>query len=148
PLRVPLGIGPNYLARIKGGGEEAAPKFRPSAKPFVRVTNTPAVARKPMRLSWWIAGCGVAGILAAVLVSVRESGSVALSRSQAENSGAVTAPAERKRPSAPPTAATGAVVAPKSGSEILVERLNVTGFFGGARPKALINGELKAAGDL
>jgi hypothetical protein len=31
PSRVPLGIGPNYLARIKRGGKDAIPLFRPES---------------------------------------------------------------------------------------------------------------------
>jgi len=47
PNRVPLGIGPSYLARIKAGGDAAIPKFVPPLPmPAPRASERPAVQKK------------------------------------------------------------------------------------------------------
>jgi DNA polymerase III epsilon subunit-like protein len=148
PSRVPLGVGPEYLRRIKLGGRDAVPRFRSSPPtPVITPTSVEVTESRTSRTPY-VLGAAV-GLLAIVLVI----GFVTKKPSQPETS-SITEPTPTTAKVAPsPKASTMPSALPaakKSGSALraAVTGLRVTGIIGGPNPRAIIDGQMYRTGDI
>jgi hypothetical protein len=160
PNRVPLGIGPEYLARIKSGPKNQRQAYE-SGEP--RSTNeTPAVELAVAKKGRNYVGLAVAGFIIIMVVIWLSAGRNPSSRARAkvspqeftENETATQPNREELR-----QAATLASPAPEvrnldgpALSETITSKkvaaLKITGLIGGSRPRVLIDGKLYAAGEI
>jgi DNA polymerase III epsilon subunit-like protein len=149
PNRVPLGVGPDYLARIKAGGDSAVPKFRTGSATFVRLGNTPTSPAKPAKRVRRAIGATIAATALVVLVLSFWRGAERRRTSPDTNTPSLPSqtpfPAPTNLP--PESPPTGVSAAPNE-NQTLVRRLRIVGLIGGARPRVVIEGKLFGVGDV
>lgn len=158
--RVPLGVGPTYLARIKAGGEAAIPRFRADAPTFGSAANSSPNKKSGIKFVA-IVGIAAALIFAAVWLSLRTEEPT--TSPEGPTTPLTVAPANPQVPSSVQPARTSLAQVPSSSStqsapiasavpanenQTIVRGLRVSGFIAGARPRVLIGGKLVGVGDV
>jgi hypothetical protein len=141
PSRVPVGVGPQYLARIKRGPRRApiqAPAGNGRAKSF-------AIAI--------VLVAALAGVIAAVFFRPSVAGRdpsaphVSPTRKQEKITSADAGVKIAVPPQPPGATASNTVAPPLQGTAAVVASLRITGFIGGSRSRVMINGRLFGVGD-
>lgn len=146
PNRVPLGVGPDYLARIKSGGEAAIPKFRQSSITVTRVDDKPQPP--PRKLAGY--GVGMAIIAIGLVVWALFHGSFLEETSPSSQTN--TAPTRTEVSSTPalPSAQSTSTAAGASRRvhQTFVSQLRISGIIAGPRTRVSIEGNLLSVGDI
>jgi len=167
PMRVPMGVGPQYLKRVKEGGADAIPRFRRANLRVACDGVTPrrqiVVEAEPSSATYTFAAIigalAIAVVVYVVVVSQNSPRKQAMKT--AINPIQPTSAPERTAENNPvipsPRAATPATVPEQSlppkprvqdPTTVYVMELKLGGFIGGRVPRVMIGGNLYRTGDL